>query len=129
MTTTFTVEGALVTQDCGKCGGIFAISQDYYKECCRDHSQSWYCPYCKIGWHRTGMTDEQRATARAERAESDARDVRCRNATLRRRLSATKGIVTRTKNRVSKGVCPRCNRHFEQLQRHMASKHPEYVTQ
>ena len=32
--------------------------------------------------------------------------------------------LTRVKNRVSRGVCPNCNRTFKDLARHMASKHP-----
>lgn len=38
---------------------------------------------------------------------------------------ATKGHLTRVKKRVQNGVCPRCNRTFVNLQRHMASKHGE----
>lgn len=34
--------------------------------------------------------------------------------------------VTRIKNRVGNGVCPCCNRTFQNLQRHMHTKHPEY---
>jgi hypothetical protein len=43
-----------------------------------------------------------------------------------RRLNATRGVVTRIKNRVGHGVCPCCNRTFTDLQRHMHSKHPAY---
>ena len=46
----------------------------------------------------------------------------------RRRLSATKGVLTKTKSRVANGICPCCNRHFENLQRHMGNKHPNYST-
>lgn len=44
-----------------------------------------------------------------------------------RRLSAQRGVVTRIKNRIGHGVCPCCNRTFENLARHMTSKHPEYA--
>jgi hypothetical protein len=44
-----------------------------------------------------------------------------------RRLSATRGVVTRIRNRVANGVCPCCNRTFADLHRHMASQHPEFV--
>jgi hypothetical protein len=46
-----------------------------------------------------------------------------------RQLSAAKGRVTRIKNRVSHGVCPCCNRTFENLQRHMHSKHPTFTAE
>lgn len=43
---------------------------------------------------------------------------------LRRR--ATKGVLTRTKNRVAKGACPCCNRYFRDVHSHITSQHPEY---
>lgn len=49
-----------------------------------------------------------------------------RDATERRRR-AEKGAKTRIKNRVGRGVCPCCNRSFENLGRHMQSKHPEFM--
>lgn len=33
------------------------------------------------------------------------------------------------KKRVGNGVCPCCNRTFENLSRHMSCKHPEYKTE
>ena len=41
-------------------------------------------------------------------------------------LQATKGVVTRLKKRAIAGVCPCCNRTFQQLAAHMAHKHPDY---
>lgn len=45
---------------------------------------------------------------------------------LKRKCSAIKGVATRIKRRVSAGVCPCCNRTFQCLARHMATKHPDY---
>lgn len=44
-----------------------------------------------------------------------------------RRLAATKGVVTRIKNRVGKGVCPCCKRTFPNLGAHMSEKHPDWA--
>jgi hypothetical protein len=43
------------------------------------------------------------------------------------RANALKGVVTRTKNRVAHGVCPCCRCSFQNLKRHMKTKHPSYV--
>lgn len=43
-------------------------------------------------------------------------------------LIATKGVVTRLKNRARNGVCPCCIRTFKDLHMHMASEHPNFVT-
>ena len=49
-----------------------------------------------------------------------------REETTERRLNATRGVVTRIKNRVGHGVCPCCNRSFTNVARHMASEHPTW---
>lgn len=60
------------------------------------------------------------ASRRADMAEDSRQHVE-------NQLRATKGVVTKIKKRVSKGVCPCCNRSFENLKNHMESQHPEYV--
>lgn len=49
--------------------------------------------------------------------------------TAERQASARKGQITRLKNRAAAGVCPCCNRSFENLRRHMSSKHPHFVVE
>jgi DNA repair exonuclease SbcCD ATPase subunit len=46
---------------------------------------------------------------------------------LGHQLIAARGQMTKLRNRVGKGVCPCCNRSFENLKRHMVSKHPDYA--
>jgi hypothetical protein len=47
----------------------------------------------------------------------------------RRSKAAYKGQLTKVRRKVANGSCPCCNRHFENLQRHMQTKHPEYVAE
>lgn len=46
-----------------------------------------------------------------------------------RQLTATRGVVTRIKNRIGHGVCPCCSRTFGDLSRHMMTKHPTYAAE
>lgn len=46
-----------------------------------------------------------------------------------RRSSAARGQITKLKNRVGRGVCPCCNRTFENLARHMGTKHPTFAAE
>lgn len=46
-----------------------------------------------------------------------------------RRAAAARGQVTKIKNRVGKGVCPCCNRTFENLHRHMSTQHPTFAAE
>ncbi len=64
----------------------------------------------------------------AERDDEIRRQCEMREAT-ERQLSATRGVVTRIKNRVGHGVCPCCNRTFGDLYRHMSTKHPGYAAE
>ena len=44
-----------------------------------------------------------------------------------RRRRAEKGAKTRLKRRAAAGVCPCCSRSFENLRRHMTTKHPGFA--
>lgn len=46
-----------------------------------------------------------------------------------RSAAARKGQITRLKNRAAAGVCPCCNRSFENLRRHMSNRHPAFVAE
>ena len=37
-----------------------------------------------------------------------------------------RGVATRMKNRIKVGVCPCCNRTFQDLAKHMASQHKDF---
>lgn len=60
------------------------------------------------------IEERQAADRRADAAQRSAR--------------AFKGQVTRIKGRVAAGVCPCCNRTFQDLARHMKGQHPEFTT-
>jgi len=65
--------------------------------------------------------------AAKERAEAEAdHQIRLRSI-AERRVAATRGVVTRLKNRVARGVCPCCKRSFENLRRHMEGQHPAWT--
>jgi hypothetical protein len=96
---------------------------------------SFWCPYGHRQHFAPGDTEEQKLRRERDRlkqqiAEKDdaisrERDLR---ATAERRVSAQRGVVTRLRNRAAKGVCPCCNRSFENLRRHMTTKHPDFNT-
>ena len=98
----------------------------------REDGQGFYCP----AGHRQSYTEStvQQLQKELKRKEEVLQREREWNESLRksrdaahRSAAAYKGKVTRIKNRIHNGVCPCCNRHFENLQRHMKNKHPEFV--
>lgn len=62
-----------------------------------------------------------------DRTKASRTEARRERRDMERSRNAYKGQVTKVKNRVSKGVCPCCNRYFKNLHRHMENKHPDYA--
>ena len=132
---TVTLDINLVAITCcnSECGITFAVPEHWQRQKRRDHSW-WYCPN---GHHQhyPAQSDIEKAKAEAEQlrsrlaaAKQNAKYHRAERERVERSRSAIKGQLTKVKNRVAKGVCPCCNRHFENLHRHMETKHPEYAT-
>lgn len=128
-----TYQGTLVVEECYNCSCMFGMPQDFYAHC-RNTGESFYCPHGHKQYYTTPkITKLRRELERAERQRDLAREA-TRNEAIRRRgterqLSATRGVVTRVKNRTAKGMCPCCKRHFVSLRKHMAHKHPDYASE
>lgn len=121
---------------CGTCGVWHAIPKIMYDNCVEEGG-FWHCPH----GHSRGYKEGRRAREKAEeeiRRERDRlkqqiafkddeikREREAREAT-ERQLSASRGQVTKLRNRASAGVCPCCTRSFENLRRHMSTKHPGF---
>lgn len=122
-----TTDTATVT--CCDCGLTFVVPGAWDREKRESHS-GFYCP----NGHSLVYKGKTKAEREAERYKADAEFYRDRAESERRRRetaersrAATKGVLTRTKNRIAKGVCPCCNRTFRDLAAHMAGQHPEYA--
>lgn len=121
--------------DCGVCGGVYALTEKY-RERAQQYGTSWNCPYCQIGWGYSGRGEIQKVREERARLERQLTNERARHDQTRAdrdhteaRRRAEKAAKTRIKNRIAKGVCPCCNRTFVNLQRHVASQHPEFASQ
>jgi len=103
------------------------MTQGFYSERRRD-GRSFHCPNGHKQWYcDSDKAKFEKARAEAERMEKRADYWRKTANSAERSVSAQKGVVTRIKNRVAKGICPCCNRTFKNLGRHMQSKHPDYT--
>lgn len=127
-----------VTQVCvnAQCGLSFAVPKEWDDLRRKDH-QPFYCPNGHKQWYSGETAQERKIRELEEQAKrlrqqnnelwTDYSTERGARLQVQRRLSATKGVLTRTRNRVARGVCPCCNRSFAQLARHMATQHPDYA--
>lgn len=116
----------LTQEDCGECGGSFAVNTTYRQRCYDEGKKTFACPYCKTDWGWTGKGRLQQA----EKALAEERE-RLRKALAREneeraekeRERAAKEKLARKLKRVGRGVCSECNRTFQNLARHMCTQH------
>ncbi len=129
MKETMIATSTLVVEICCACGTAFAMEETLYRNLLRRKGETFFCP----NGHPQSYTGEpiEKKYEKIKRAlenETTSREWWQEEAEKKARsLSATKGQLTKTKNRIAKGVCPCCNRQFINLQRHMETKHPEYI--
>jgi len=116
----------LEKEECGYCGGIYAISNNFIERR-KEKGGSWYCPYCGSKWHFT-KTEIQKLEEKLQNTKNLLACEISRHDQTKASLNGYKSANTRLKNRASKGICPCCNRYFENLHKHMETKHPNYLT-
>lgn len=111
--------------ECIDCGVPFAFS-DALDDCFRENHNTFYCPNGHTQ-HYPDKNDLEREKERAAALEKQLTRESQRRIAAERSAAAQKGHTTRLKKRISNGVCPCCNRHFVDLDRHMGTKHPDYA--
>lgn len=124
---------AMTVLDCPECAVIFAITGEFEKRR-RSDGASFCCPSGHSMSYAENEVDRLRKQLKLSqeriRVEADnANYWRGRQQSTAKSLRATKAAHTRTKNRVARGVCPCCNRHFVNVERHMAGQHPDFNKQ
>jgi hypothetical protein len=125
-------EDSIVIITCSQCCVDFGLGADFQRRRRADHG-TFYCPNGHSQYYPQDNAEEKlrkekehlEARLRSEREYTERE--RQRRLTAERQRAAAKGQVTKIKNRVSKGVCPCCNRSFVNVARHMAGQHPEYT--
>lgn len=112
---------------CPRCGIEYAAPMTFMEECRKDPAIFFYCP----NGHSRHFSESEADKLRKERDRLTQRlaqkDDEIRDLENRRRAAISQ--VTKLKNRVGHGICPCCNRTFENLQRHMTSKHPTFTAE
>lgn len=124
----FTTTGRLETTTCGVCGVPFAVPTEMLAWSRKKPHRMFYCP---VGHdlHFPGKSEaEKLKEAREALAVERARHDQTRAQLIGQRAATTRvrNERDRLKKRASAGVCPCCNRTFQQLARHMKTKHPGY---
>jgi hypothetical protein len=115
--------------DCCSCGMTFAVPVAWEKER-RENHKGFFCP----NGHPLVFNGPSNLEKQVKEKEAEIERLRSRLDWKERSLlsanrsnSALRGQRTKLKNRIHNGVCPCCHRSFEKLQRHMKTKHPDWV--
>lgn len=114
------------------CGITFAVP-DWWNETRREDRSWWYCPNGH-SQHFIGETEAEklrRQVAEKDRLlsvrQTQLDDSRKYAETLERSNRSIRAHTKRLKTRAAAGICPAgCKRHFTNLQRHIATKHPSW---
>jgi len=102
------------------CGMPFGIPESLNKQALESERVSIFCPRGH-SWHYTETMEKRLRREREKTARIQAQADQ-----LQAQLSAQKGVATKLRKKVERaehGVCPHCNRSFQNLRRHMESKH------
>ncbi|MFL6728077.1 MAG: hypothetical protein ACJ8FS_16415 [Sphingomicrobium sp.] len=135
--TTIKVAVEMVIEECCNCGVMFAMTKDFKNEKLKyrnDHNRrGFYCPNGHVQFY-LGETEEQRLKREKKQLEvAIEREARWRREAQQRaeherhRANGYKGHATRITKRAKAGLCPCCNRSFENLRRHMTTQHPQFT--
>jgi hypothetical protein len=127
MTSTMTYSETLVVVHCW-CGIAVAIPSNLNRWAKQSSRNVIHCP---LGHEFVyGDSYEEKLEKAQQQVAEERRRVQATRDLLRaeeRSHVATRGHLTRVKKRVHRGVCPHCNRSFDDLRRHMRSKHREEI--
>lgn len=123
MSQTFTELVTLEKCTCISCGVVFAIPETLIDNL-RRNSGFYHCPNGHSqGW---AESEAQKLKKQLEAVQVQLRVSKCETlAEQNRRIEAedSKEKAEKKLRRVKNGVCPCCNRSFQNLARHMAIKH------
>ena len=115
----------MTEMECGKCGVTFAMPETLRAEC-QEVGHTWYCPNGHPRVYRESDADRYKRLlndATRKNTELVSEVTRAQIAEHRAETEAR-----RLQKRIGRGVCTCCNRTFQNLARHMQTKHPETVT-
>lgn len=134
MSETITYFGTLTVVNCATCQMPFGIPVGFKTDRVNDH-RSFYCPagHSNVYAGKSEaeklrerlILEERRAVARL--ADNDR--LRAEVEHEKARTRGYKGALVKAKKRAAEGVCPvaGCKRHFVDVERHIANKHPGYA--
>lgn len=109
---------------CASCGILVVMTSDVQARLRRSHDTF----YCLNGHKQYWPGESDIEEAQRELREEQLRRERAEKATktARKAEAIARGKMRAQGERIANGVCPCCNRSFQNLHRHMQTKHPKW---
>lgn len=118
--------------NCPQCQVRFGLAEAT-EAVLRQSSQDFYCPFGHKQHFPQGLTEAEKLRRERDALRQDKARLhdeiahqQNRRRAAERSAAGYKGAATRIRNRVRNGVCPCCNRTFQNLAAHMANQHPGF---
>jgi len=118
--------------NCCNCGVPFMVP-DWLEADLRRTHRYFYCPNGH-NQHFTAETEAEKlkkqlakAETHLKTAQSEAAWQQSQREQAERSARAQKAIATKIKNRLARGLCPCCGKHFPELREHITERHPNYA--
>jgi hypothetical protein len=123
-------EESLESAECSECATKIYLLAWFIKKR-RDDHKVFYCPNGHNQYF-PGETEAEKLKkeldAQKRRTEMAVAEAKSEAEARKRETTALKGKITKLSKRVANGVCPvpGCGRHFTNVERHVATKHPGF---
>lgn len=113
----------MVTEVCCSCGILFGIPSDFQSDIKRT-KQLFYCPNGHAQSYKKSTYEIEIEKLKKDKEElaGSLANASVDKIQLEKQLRKSKKEL----DRVTKGVCPCCNRSFQNLHNHIKNQHPEY---
>jgi len=112
-------------EECITCGCPFFMPTTLRNRCKEDSAHSFHCPNGHSMVFRKSEADKVREELEQVKIENQRNKEMLQDKlldTINEKIKLEKKL-----KRVHNGVCPCCNRSFQNLQKHMTTKHPDVV--
>lgn len=136
MTRTVSIENEWQTTEmtamaCGACGIPWMVPTVFYRER-KKTGEGFFCPNGHSRVFRKTTEEElreriTRIEGERDRAERGRQYQMEEKQTAKRQAAAQKGLRTRQRNQILRGLCPQCGHMFKGVRRHMQRKHPSLL--
>lgn len=111
------------TETCCSCGMKFAMTSDFMRRRRDDHAL-FYCPAGHNQYYY-GKTEAQKLKEQLEQRAAEVARLNVRAVDAESKLGRVARAHKKMRKRIANGVCPCCNRTFQNLLRHMQTEHPD----